>query len=81
MTKTNRARVDYMPGPAAQEVLQAARDLYPHSNTQALIDRLVIVGYSALVQARWEPPRLSGPDRDGWKLPADLRQFIPGEGG
>ena len=81
MTKTNRARVDYMPGPAAQEVLQAARDLYPHSNTQALIDRLVIVGYSALVQARWEPPRLSGRDRDGWKLPADLRQHLPDKEG
>ena len=81
MTKTNRARVDYMPCAAALEVLQAARDLYPNGSLQALIDRLVIVGYSALVQARWEPPRLSGPDRDGWKLPADLRQFIPGEGG
>ena len=51
MNKANRVRVDYMPGAAALEVLKAARDLYPRSNTQALIDRLVIVGYSALVRA------------------------------
>ena len=81
MIKANHVRIDYSPGNAALHVLRAARDLYRHCNTQALIDRLVIVGYSALVQARWEPPRLSGPDRDGWKLPADLRQFIPGEDG
>ena len=81
MSKADRVRVDYMPGAAALEVLQAARDFYPHSNTQALIDRLVIVGYSALVQARWEPPRLSGRDRDGWKLPADLRQLLPDKDG
>ena len=63
------------------EVLQAARDLQPHSNTQALIDRLVIVGYSALVQAHWEPPRQSGSDRESCKLPPDLRQHLPGEDG
>ena len=81
MIKANRVRIDYTPGNAALDVLQAARKLYPRSNTQALVDRLVIVGYSALVQAHWTPPRLSGRDRDGWKLPAELRQHIPGEGG
>ncbi len=65
-------RVDYMPGPAAVGALQAAQGLYPNSNTQALIDRLVITGLSALVQGQWRPP-LYERDRDARKLPDDLR--------
>ena len=49
MPKVDRVRVDYMPGPAALEALQTAQGLFPNSNTQALIDRLVITGLSALV--------------------------------
>jgi len=81
MSKANRVRVDYMPGAAALDVLQAARDLYPRSSTQALIDRLVIVGYSALVQGHWKPPALYGRDRDHWKLPDVLRQHLPDKDG
>lgn len=77
MSKANRVRVDYMPGPAALEALKAAQALHPGSNTQALIDRLVITGLSALVHGRWEPPRLSGRDRERWKLPEGLRQPSP----
>ncbi len=71
--RAGRARVDYMPGPAAVEALQAAQGLFPNSNTQALIDRLVITGLSALVQGHWKPPPLYGRDRDAWKLPDALR--------
>lgn len=71
-------RVDYMPGAAAVEALQAAQELFPNSNTQALIDRLIITGLSALVQGHWKPPPLYGRDRDAWKLPDDLR-CKPGE--
>jgi hypothetical protein len=78
--RVGRVRVDYMPGPAAVEALQAAQGLFPNSNTQALIDRLVITGLSALVQGHWKPPPLYGRDRDAWKLPADLR-CKPGETG
>lgn len=78
--RADRVRVDYMPGPAAVEALQAAQGLYPSSSTQALIDRLVITGLSALVQGHWKPPPLYGRDRDAWKLPADLR-CKPGETG
>jgi hypothetical protein len=78
--RAGRVRVDYMPGPAAVEALQAAQGLFPNSNTQALIDRLVITGLSALVQGHWKPPPLYGCDRDAWKLPADLRSK-PGETG
>ena len=67
-------RVDYMPGAAAVEALQAAQELFPNSNTQALIDRLVITGLSALVQGHWRPPPLYGRDRDTWRLPDDLRR-------
>ncbi len=76
--RAGRVRVDYMPGPAAVEALQAAQRLYPNSNTQALIDRLVITGLSALVQGHWKPPPLYGRDRDVWNLPDDLRPE-PGE--
>ena len=76
----SRVRIDYTPGNAALDVLPAARDLYPRSNTQALIDRLVIVGFAALVQGQWKPPTLYGRDRDHWRLPDELRQHIPNEG-
>lgn len=79
MSKSDRVRVDYMPGPAAVEALQAAQGLFPNSNTQALIDRLVITGLSALMQGHWRPPPLYGRDRDAWKLPDDLRKG-PGNG-
>ena len=77
MSKTNRVRVDYMPGPAALEALKVAQAMHPDRNTQALIDRLVITGLSALVHGRWEPPRLHGRDRERWKLPEGLRQPVP----
>lgn len=77
MPKSDRIRVDYMPCPAAVEALQAAQRLYPDSNAQALIDRLVITGLSALVQGHWKPPSLWGRDRATWELPAALRAGIP----
>lgn len=77
MSKANRVRVDYMPGPAALEALEAAQALHPDCNTQALIDRLVITGLSALVHGHWEPPRLYGRNRERWKLPEGLRQPGP----
>jgi len=79
MPKTDRVRVDYMPCPAAVEALQAAHAHHPKDNTQALIDRLVIIGLSALVHGKWEPPLLWG-HRDRWKLPAALRDS-PGNDG
>jgi hypothetical protein len=77
MSKANRVRVDYMPGPAAIEALEVAQGLHPDCNTQVLIDRLVITGLSALVHGHWEPPRLLGRDRERWKLPDDLRHLGP----
>ena len=57
--------------------LEAAQVLHTDCNTQALIDRLVITGLSALVHGHWEPPRLYGRDRELWKLPEGLRQPAP----
>lgn len=74
MSKANRVRVDYTPGPAALEALQAAQGLHPRDNTQALLDRLVITGLSALVHGHWAPPRLFGRNREHWRLPEELRQ-------
>jgi len=65
-----------MPCQAALEALQAARTLYPKANTQALIDRLVITGLSALVHGKWQPPGLWGM-RESWKLPSNLRAKVP----
>lgn len=72
MSKANRIRVDYMPGPAALEALKPAKAMHPDCNIQALIDRLVITGLSALVHRHWEPPRLFGRDRERWILPDGL---------
>jgi len=66
-----------MPSAAALQALQAAQELFPKANTQALIDRMVITGLSALVHGRWEPPHLWG-HRDRWQLPDDLRRDSPG---
>jgi len=78
MPKSDRVRVDYMPSPAALQALKAAQKLFPKANSQALIDRMVITGLSALVHGKWQPPSLWGP-RDRWKLPDNLRGDIPGE--
>lgn len=79
MPKTDRTRIDYMPGNAALEALQVAAAMFPHSRPQALIDRLVITGLSALKHQHWQPPRyLFGRDRDAWKLPAELRPDASG---
>jgi len=77
MTKTNRTRIDYMPGPAALQALEAAQALHPRDNIQALIDRLVITGLAAM---SWKPPSLYGRRRDRWKLPDELRSQLAGEG-
>lgn len=78
MPKSDRLRIDYMPCQAAIEALQAAQELYPKANTQALIDRMVITGLSALVHGKWQPPSLWGP-RERWNLPDDLRGIVPGK--
>ena len=78
MPKSDRVRVDYMPCQAAIEALQAAQVMHPKENTQALIDRLVITGLSALVHGKWQPPKFWG-QRDGWKLPDNLREHVPDE--
>ena len=78
MPKTDRVRVDYMPCQAAIKALQAAQELFPKASTQALIDRMVIIGLSALVHGKWQPPSLWGP-RERWKLPDDLSGAIPVE--
>lgn len=78
MPKSDRVRVDYMPCQAAIEALQAAQKIYTKANMQALIDRLVITGLSAVVHEKWEPPCLWG-KRERWQLPANLHHQIPGD--
>ena len=76
MPKTERTRIDYMPGDAALDALALAEDMFPALRTQALIDRLVIVAVSAMhhntLYKPWQPPGMWGNDRDRWKLPASL---------
>lgn len=73
MPKTSRTRIDYMPGKAALEALEIASERFPRDRTQALIDRLVICGVSALEHPPWRPPALYGRDRDTWALPDNLK--------
>lgn len=66
MPKKDRARIDYMPGPAAFEALGIAAAMFPDMRSQAVLDKLVITGLCAL---QWKAPALYGFDRDRWKLP------------
>ena len=77
MPKTDRTRIDYMPGAAALDALNLAAEMFPDARLQALLDMLVITAVSALAHKHWQPPRLWGRDRDAWKLPTELK---PGEG-
>lgn len=61
-----------MPGPAAVEALRIAQEMFPKAACQALIDRMVITGLSALVHREWRAPLLYG-HRDRWRLPENLR--------
>jgi len=72
MLSTDRKRIDYCPGDAARQALDAARLLRPNLRQQALIDYLIIAGLSALTHHPWAPPPLHGEDRDRWKLPPSL---------
>lgn len=74
MPKIDRPRIDYMPGNAASEALALAGDMFPTLRMQALIDKLVISGASALHHQQWRQPALPGKDRDRWRLPDDLIQ-------
>lgn len=70
MPKSERARIDYMPGGAAVDALAVASGMFPNMRPQALLDKLVITGLCAL---HWKAPTLYGGDRDRWKLPEELR--------
>ena len=48
MPKSDRTRIDYMPGDAALDALALAEGMFPALRTQALIDRLLITAVSAL---------------------------------
>lgn len=72
MPKIDRTRLDYMPGDAACNALALAAQMFPNLRTQALIDKLVITGVSALSHHHWKPPGLYGKDRNKWRLPAEL---------
>ena len=74
MPRTSRTRIDYMPSQAALEALSLAAERFPELRPQALIDRLVICGLSALMHRPWRPPPLYGKDRDAWRLPDDLHR-------
>ena len=73
MSKSERTRIDYMPGAAALEALDVAAAMFPDTRQQALLDKLVITAVSALAHKHWHAPHLGGRDRDRWKLPDDLR--------
>ena len=69
---TDKVRIDWMPGRAAQEGLEIARQLYPEMGLQELIDRLFLTGLSAAVRPQWQPPALMPKSRQHWSLPPDL---------
>ncbi len=74
MPKTERTRIDYMPGTAALEALDLAAAMFPALRPQALLDKLVITATSALAHKHWHAPYLCGRARDKWRLPDDLHR-------
>jgi hypothetical protein len=76
MPKTERTRIDYMPGDAAMEAINLAVEVFPNLRMQALLDRLVITAVSAIHHAAhhkpWQPPYLTGNSRDTWTLPDSM---------
>lgn len=70
MAKSDRTRIDYMPGKAAFDALALAAEMFPTMRPQALIDKLLITGLCAL---HWRQPMLYGADRDRWTLPEQFR--------
>jgi hypothetical protein len=79
MPKTNRERIDYRPGQSALSSLAEAAKLFPGMNAQALIDKLVITGLSALTHQHWQPPPLLGNDRDKWRASLPTHKPNPGK--
>jgi hypothetical protein len=77
-----RQRIEWVPGSAALDALEAGADLFPGLGRQAVIDRLVIVGASAYLAEPWRIPELPGKSRHKWRLPANLAAKLkPGKGG
>ena len=77
-----RQRIEWVPGAAALEALEAGADLFPGLGRQAVIDRLVIVGVSAYLSDHWRMPELPGRSRHRWRLPANVAAKVkPGKCG
>jgi hypothetical protein len=73
MPKSERVRIDYMPGAAALQAIDIASAMFPDARPQALLDKLVITAVSVLAHKHWRAPCLHGSNRDQWKLPDTLR--------
>lgn len=69
MPKKGQDRVDWMPGRAALTALEVAEQLHPELNRQALIDKLILCGLSALRHEHWRPPPMHGRNRHRWPAP------------
>ena len=77
-----RQRIEWVPGAAALEALEAGADLFPGLGRQAVIDRLVIVGVAAYLAEHWRLPDLPGKSRHRWRLPANVAAKVkPGRSG
>lgn len=67
--RQTQKRIEWLPGPAAQEALQILLALHPGRSQQELIDL-------ALIRSAWTDrypaPQMPGPDRMRWVLPAAL---------
>lgn len=78
MRRPGAARIDYTPGPGAQDALEAAAARWPELSQQALIDLLVINGQSAMFFPQWTPPAMPRGSRDRWR--ADVSSEVAGSG-
>ncbi len=78
MRRAGAPRIDYTPGPGAQDALDAAAARWPELSQQALLDLLVINGQSAMFYQQWTPPALPRGSREKWR--ADVPLGLAGSG-
>lgn len=80
---STKDRIDWMPCVAAKDAVRLGQQMWPGLSRQAVIDRLVIDGISAVLHRPWREPILHG-SRHRWELPPEVaalaEKAIPGKG-
>jgi hypothetical protein len=66
---SDKDRIDYTPGDACKEAIAEGQEMWPDLGRLAVIDRLILIGLSAVKHVHWKEPLLPGRDRRRWRKP------------